>query len=96
MPAAPVYDIEQIQRDPHYLARQTIIQMPDEDLGTVKITNIPVKFSRTPGKIRHTGRLPIGYDTMDILHELGMNHQEIEDLINQQIVRAPKRTEKEV
>ena len=96
VPAAPIYDIEQIQRDPHYQARQTIAQMPDEDLETIKITNIPVKFSRTPGKIRHTGRTAIGYDTIDILQEIGMNKAEIEDLIDRQIVRAPERIERDI
>jgi crotonobetainyl-CoA:carnitine CoA-transferase CaiB-like acyl-CoA transferase len=90
VPAAPIYDIEQIQRDPHYQARQTITQLPDEDLNTINITNIPVKFSRTPGKIRHTGRTAIGYDTVEILQGIGMNDREIEDLINQQIIRVRK------
>ena len=89
VPVAPVYDIAQIMQDPQYQARQTIIQMPDEDLGALKIPNIPVKFSQTPGKIRHTGRNAIGHDTVDILKSIGMNDQDIGELIDKQIVRTP-------
>lgn len=91
VPIAPVYDIGQIMQDPQYQARNTIIQLPDEDLGSVKITNIPAKFSRTPGKIRHTGRTAIGYDTLEILESIGMSDEEIETLRDKQIIRAPEK-----
>jgi crotonobetainyl-CoA:carnitine CoA-transferase CaiB-like acyl-CoA transferase len=96
VPAAPIYDIEQIQNDPHYQARQSITQLPDEDLGAIKMTNIPVRFSLTPGKIRHTGRMAIGHDTVDILREIGMTETDIEDLIDRQIVRARGRVAKDI
>jgi len=80
VPIAPVYNIDQIMKDPHYQARETIIQLDDEDLGPVKMANIPAKFSKTPGKIRHTGRTAIGHDTVDILKSLGLSDSEIKEL----------------
>jgi crotonobetainyl-CoA:carnitine CoA-transferase CaiB-like acyl-CoA transferase len=91
VPVAPVYDVAQIMQDPQYQARETIVQLPDEDLGNIKMTNIPVKFSRTPGKIRHPGRTAIGHDTVEILKSIGMTEQEIDALIDKQIVKTPDR-----
>ena len=90
VPVAPVYDIAQIMHDPQYQARQAITQIPDEDLGAVKMTNIPVKFSLTPGKIRHSGRTAIGHDTVAILKSIGINDREIEELIDKKIVMRPE------
>jgi crotonobetainyl-CoA:carnitine CoA-transferase CaiB-like acyl-CoA transferase len=81
VPIAPVYDIAQIMNDPHYQARETIIQINDEDLGHMRMVNIPAKFSKTPGKIRHTGRTAIGHDTIDILKSLGLRDSEIKELL---------------
>ena len=89
VPVAPVYDIGQIMEDPQYRARQSIAELPDEDLGKIKMANIPVKFSMTPGKIRHTGRTAIGYDTVAILTELGLSPVEIDDLAARKIIRVP-------
>lgn len=85
---APVYDIQQIMEDPHYQARETIIQMPDEDLGKVRITNIAPRFSHAPGKIRHTGKNEIGHDSIDILREIGYQQDEIEKLEEMNIIKC--------
>jgi len=61
-------------------------------LGAVKMTNIPVKFSKTPGRIRHTGRTQIGFDSIDILRSVGMSDPEIDQLIEQEIVIDPHRS----
>ena len=90
-PVAPVFDIAQIMEDPQYQARQAIIQVMDEDLGPMKMGNLPIKFSRTPGEIRHTGRTEIGYDTIEILKSIGMNDEQIEELSKKGIIRKVDR-----
>lgn len=89
VPIAPIYDIGQIMDDPQYKARQSIIELEDEDLGRIRMANIPPRFSRTPGRIRHPGRLAIGHDTVEILHSIGMNAGEIEELREKGVIRAP-------
>jgi formyl-CoA transferase len=89
VPVAPVYDIEQIMHDPHFQAREAIIQVPDEDLGPVRMANVAAKFSRTPGKIRYTGRTLIGQDSVEILKSIGMKDEEINGLVERQIIAAP-------
>jgi len=54
-PIAPINSISQILNDPHYLARQSFVEIPDQDLGSVVMQNVVPRMSRTPGSIRHTG-----------------------------------------
>lgn len=92
VPIAPVYDIAQIMNDPQYKARETIIQIDDEDLGPMRMANIPAKFSKTPGEIRHTGRTAIGHDTVEILKSLGKNDSEIKELEESKIIKTAVET----
>lgn len=87
VPIAPIYDIGQIMEDEQYNARGAIAELEDEDLGKVRMANIPPKFSKTPGKIRHTGRTQIGYDTVEILKEFGFGDK-VEDLKERKIIRT--------
>jgi crotonobetainyl-CoA:carnitine CoA-transferase CaiB-like acyl-CoA transferase len=61
-PIAPVYSAEQIHADPHYRARQSFVELPDPDLGTVTMAGVVPRLSLTPGRIRHTGRSSVGAD----------------------------------
>src|SRR5262249_24459829 len=46
---APIYDISQIVRAPHFQARESVVVLPDANLGHVQMQGIPVKLSGTPG-----------------------------------------------
>jgi crotonobetainyl-CoA:carnitine CoA-transferase CaiB-like acyl-CoA transferase len=69
-PIAPVYDIAQILADPHYRARESLIDCEDGDLGTVTMQNVAPRLSHTPGRIRHPGKTEIGADRDQILSEV--------------------------
>ena len=43
-------------KDPHLLARDMVITVPDEELGPVKMQGIVPKLSATPGKVDHAGQ----------------------------------------
>jgi crotonobetainyl-CoA:carnitine CoA-transferase CaiB-like acyl-CoA transferase len=64
---APYLSMADIFENAHYAAREAIISIEDEDLGTVRMQNVVPKFSRTPGRVRHTGRTQIGADQEDVL-----------------------------
>jgi crotonobetainyl-CoA:carnitine CoA-transferase CaiB-like acyl-CoA transferase len=66
---APIYDIEQIFRDPQYVARESVVSVLDEDLGPVRMQNVFPVMSRTPGAIRRTGGR-VDQDRDEILEEL--------------------------
>jgi crotonobetainyl-CoA:carnitine CoA-transferase CaiB-like acyl-CoA transferase len=70
---APVYDVADLMADRHVIARETITTVDDEDLGPVRMQNVPFRLSATPGEIRFTGR-SLGADTDAILgDELGLD-----------------------
>ena len=53
--AAPVYGMADTLTDPHFVARQSVVRVPDDDLGSVAMTGVVPRFSATPGAIRWTG-----------------------------------------
>jgi formyl-CoA transferase len=55
VPVSLVYSIEDIFNDPHYQARHDIVEMPDANLGTIKMPGVTPVFSATPGEIKWTG-----------------------------------------
>ncbi|WP_394434936.1 CaiB/BaiF CoA transferase family protein [Streptomyces sp. SGAir0957] len=73
---APVYDIRDVLQDPQYRALNSITELPDDDLGTVKMQNVLFRLSETPGAIKWTGR-PHGADTDEVLGGLGLSEAEI-------------------
>ncbi|MBQ04703.1 carnitine dehydratase [Candidatus Bathyarchaeota archaeon] len=48
IPVAPVYDIPEIEEDPHVEAREMIIEVNHPKAGKIRSVNFPVKFSETP------------------------------------------------
>jgi crotonobetainyl-CoA:carnitine CoA-transferase CaiB-like acyl-CoA transferase len=73
---APIHDIRDVMADQQYAALDSIVELPDPELGSVKMQNVLFRLSATPGAIRWTGR-PHGADTDDILTGLGLTGPEI-------------------
>jgi crotonobetainyl-CoA:carnitine CoA-transferase CaiB-like acyl-CoA transferase len=48
----PVYDSESFPHDPHVAAREILLEMPDEEMGSVPMHNVVPRLSGTPGAIR--------------------------------------------
>jgi crotonobetainyl-CoA:carnitine CoA-transferase CaiB-like acyl-CoA transferase len=61
---APVFDMSDVFRDPHFKARGTITEVEG-----VVMQNIVARLSKTPGEIRHAGRA-FGADTAAVLGRL--------------------------
>ncbi|MDT0345132.1 CaiB/BaiF CoA transferase family protein [Streptomyces litchfieldiae] len=76
---APVYDVTDVLADEQYRALGSIAEVPDPELGTVRMQNVLFRLSETPGAIRWAGR-PHGADTDAVLAELGLTDEEIADL----------------
>jgi crotonobetainyl-CoA:carnitine CoA-transferase CaiB-like acyl-CoA transferase len=53
--AAPIYTVADVFEDPHFQARENLVEVPDAELGTIRMQNVTPKLSRTPGTIRHAG-----------------------------------------
>jgi len=75
----PVYDVVKAINDPHYQARETVISMDDEELGTLRMQNVVGKLSLNPGRITHAGP-PLGKHNREVLvDELGYDPQVLAD-----------------
>ncbi|MFF6774990.1 CaiB/BaiF CoA transferase family protein [Streptomyces sp. NPDC012637] len=76
---APVYDVRDVLDDPQFQALGTVTEVPDPELGPIRMQNVLFRLSDTPGAIRWTGR-PHGADTTELLTELGLGPDEIDTL----------------
>ncbi len=79
--AGPVLDIADIVKDPHYLARENIVSVPDRDFGHVRMQGVVPKFQETPGEVRHSGN-ELGADNRAIFIDLlGVSETEFAALV---------------
>ena len=78
VPAGRVYRPQDMLDDPHFAAREAIIEVPHPEWGAVKMQNVMPKLSRTPGSVRRAAPATVGQDTLAVFgHMLGMNDAEI-------------------
>ena len=76
VPCGPVNDVLQALADPQTRAREMVVEGEHSTLGCVQSLGLPVKFSRTPGKVR-TGAPIYGEHTRAVLSEYGFDDGEI-------------------
>lgn len=55
VPAGRIYKAADMLEDPHFIARESIVEVPDQTFGQLKMQNVVPKMSLTPGSIRWTG-----------------------------------------
>lgn len=77
---APIYDAADIVSDKHFLHRDSIVTVEDDDLGSMRMQGVIPRIPNRPGSIRWTGSSAIGADTAKVLGELGYAPREIEQL----------------
>ena len=86
VPATRIFTVEDIFNDPHYRERGSIIEAPDQHLGTVAMPVVVPRLSETPGVVRHAGR-DVGQDSRAVLREvLGMDDSRIDALTKEGVV----------
>jgi crotonobetainyl-CoA:carnitine CoA-transferase CaiB-like acyl-CoA transferase len=69
--AAPVYDIAQFIEDPHVKARQILVDLPDDEMGTIPMHAVVPRLSQSPGVIRRPAPR-LGEHTQEILQRFGV------------------------
>ncbi|CCB71129.1 CaiB/BaiF CoA transferase family protein [Streptantibioticus cattleyicolor] len=77
---APVYDAPAIVGDEHFRYRDSVIEVDDEDLGTIRMQGVVPRIHQKPGAVRWTGSSVIGSDTEEILRGLGYPPEQIRQL----------------
>ena len=83
---APIYSIEDIVKDPQYLARETITTVDHPLLGPLRMQNVIPKLSATPGRIKHAGPEIGAHNEEVYLGELGLSREELEELRGRGVV----------
>jgi formyl-CoA transferase/succinyl-CoA--D-citramalate CoA-transferase len=80
VPAGPVNDAAAVAADPHFRAREAIVEVPDPEIGTVTMQGIFPKLSETPGRVAWTGPT-LGQHNDEILHgRLGLSPERLAEL----------------
>jgi len=79
VPVGPVQNVAQVASDPQLNARQMFARLEHPDVGSVTLTNTPVKMSRTQGG-PVVVQPNLGQHTDEILSELGVAEARIEEL----------------
>jgi crotonobetainyl-CoA:carnitine CoA-transferase CaiB-like acyl-CoA transferase len=83
--ASPVYDIADITKDPHVIARGVLIDVPDPALGAVRMTAPTPRLAATPAGVRWVGP-PLGAHNGEVYGTLGISQAELEHLKRDGIV----------
>jgi formyl-CoA transferase len=76
VPAGKVYTAKDIHDDPHYRAREMIVQQVTRDGWSLDVPGVVPKLSGTPGTLRSPAPR-LGEDTDAVLRELGLGDEAI-------------------
>ena len=83
----PVLEVEEALDSELVRAREMVIEFEQPGAGTVKGLGMPVKLSRTPGRVRGGGPA-LGEHTEEVLREAGLGAEEIAALLASGAVAA--------
>jgi len=87
VPFGPVYDVTDIVTDPHFRARDMVVELDHPGLDQkLAVAGVPIRFSDTPGKIWRRAPL-LGEHTDEVLRSCGLSAPAIADLRAKGIVK---------
>jgi len=86
VPAGRVYTAKDICEDPHYRARDMILEQETRDGYSVEVPGIVPKLSGTPGTIRSSAPR-LGDDTDTVLADMGLSSEQIAQLRTQGVIQ---------
>ena len=78
VPAGKLYRPQDMIDDPHFQAREALIDVPSARWGSVKMQNVFPKLSKTPGGVRRAAPATVGQDNDQVYGDvLGMSGDEV-------------------
>ncbi len=81
IPAGRVYRAPEMLADPHFAAREAIIEVETERFGRLKMQNAFPKFSETPGGVRRAAPAAVGQHNAEVYGALlGLGDGELAEL----------------
>jgi crotonobetainyl-CoA:carnitine CoA-transferase CaiB-like acyl-CoA transferase len=85
IPCSPIYSVAEFANAPQLQALEMLVEMPHPDIPDLRVVDIPLTFN---GK-RVIHRLPpprLGEQTTEVLEELGLQRDEIANLVRDGVV----------
>ncbi len=86
IPIAPINDIETLMRDPHIVARGSILHVDDDELGPLALVQPSPRLSRTPGTIRSLGPKLAQHNDVVFRERLGLNDAQLKSLRGRNVI----------
>lgn len=81
VPAGKIYRAPEMLADPHFAAREAIIDVEHPRWGTLKMQNVFPKLSATPGNVRSIAPQTVGQDNAEVYGSiLGLTASDLADL----------------
>lgn len=87
VPAASVKRIDQVVADPQVQARNMVVEQQHPVLGTVRLANVPFKFSDCDASVRSAAPL-LGQHNHEIASQLGFSGAEIDAMVREGVLYA--------
>jgi succinyl-CoA--D-citramalate CoA-transferase len=86
VPAGKVFTARDMVEDPHYEARENVIEVEDPEIGPFPMQNVIPRLSETPGKVRWTGP-KLGQHNAEVYKNvLGLGEEELNGLRERGII----------
>ena len=86
VPAGKVFTAKDMVEDPHYAARENIVEVEDPDIGPFPMHNVVPRLSGTPGKVNWTGPA-LGQHNDEVYGKvLGLSKAELDGLRERGVV----------
>ena len=82
---APLYTVDELFDDEHFIARGLWAQTEHPELGTLTVPGRPFLMSDSPWELRRPAPL-LGQHTAEVLREVGYSDREIQALAQRQVV----------
>lgn len=86
VPAGRIYRAPDMLEDPHFQAREALVQLPHPRWGTITMQGSFPKFSKTPGGVRSLAPQRVGEHNAEILGALGLTEAERAALAEQGVI----------
>ncbi|PTS77335.1 formyl-CoA transferase [Sphingomonas sp. HMWF008] len=86
IPAGRIYRAQEMLDDPHFAAREALVDVPHPRWKGLKMQNVFPKLSRTPGTIRSIAPQSVGQDNEAVYGELGLSPEDIAGLAERKAI----------
>ncbi len=86
IPAGPIYNAKEMMEDPHFAARENIVEVDAPGIGPLKMQGVCPKLSLTPGGVRRAGP-ELGEHNRGVYGELlGLSEAEMDTLTEKGVI----------